>query len=468
MTEPDKRKRHWFLWSAAVLLVLAGCLFWVMQRSATARWERYLADLDKQGHPIHIDQIKPVFDSPEQNAATHLLRASARPWISSSTWTQDENWWDATSLAELSSRVRELSTSEINAIRQELRENIEVVEHLEAAAACKGLFVDDKDLEFDGRFDNDVISPALKDQMHFLSLAASIELIQGDPVLGMRLTRTLFGVSNTLLAGSQHGRVNLYGLLVGDRIGAPLKILLESNRIEESDFLRELIAQLYKEDLTESVRLFLVGDRIRSASFTSKMLQGDFPKAIHYILREETPFERFQKRTRFRLSKSQFVNLAVETQERFIEMEQKLATGDIRWLAMEEARNSVQMDATEAAVPWTMIPNEWDPRSVFEYMASEILRSVKFEAHRNLGAVALAWRAYGLDHGEWPETIEDLVPDYFDSVPIDPFTGQLFRITRDPDGGFTFISVGSGFREEKGRDWTSWNIPADVQPGGAP
>ena len=44
----------------------------------------------------------------------------------------------------------------------------------------------------------------------------------------------------------------------------------------------------------------------------------------------------------------------------------------------------------------------------------------------------VAMAAYRLDHGDWPEAIDPLVPDYLESVPIDPATGLPFEYEHTP------------------------------------
>ncbi len=42
-------------------------------------------------------------------------------------------------------------------------------------------------------------------------------------------------------------------------------------------------------------------------------------------------------------------------------------------------------------------------------------------ANERMAAVGLAMRLYALDHGDWPEQLEELVPDYLPALPRDPF-----------------------------------------------
>ena len=40
---------------------------------------------------------------------------------------------------------------------------------------------------------------------------------------------------------------------------------------------------------------------------------------------------------------------------------------------------------------------------------------------------ALACRSYRDRHGDWPEKLDDLVPEFLDKVPLDPFDGKPLR-----------------------------------------
>lgn len=52
-----------------------------------------------------------------------------------------------------------------------------------------------------------------------------------------------------------------------------------------------------------------------------------------------------------------------------------------------------------------------------------------FELNRAITATEcmVAMAGYRLDHGEWPETIDALVPRYLDRIPLDPVTGQAME-----------------------------------------
>lgn len=54
----------------------------------------------------------------------------------------------------------------------------------------------------------------------------------------------------------------------------------------------------------------------------------------------------------------------------------------------------------------------------------------------------LAMASYRLDTGAWPETLDQLVPDYLDEHPQDPLTGKLLEYRHDPGTAPTLESFG--------------------------
>ncbi|MCA9101103.1 MAG: hypothetical protein KDA63_08140, partial [Planctomycetales bacterium] len=66
-------------------------------------------------------------------------------------------------------------------------------------------------------------------------------------------------------------------------------------------------------------------------------------------------------------------------------------------------------------------------------------------------AVELALRAFQLEHGQFPATLGELVPEYIDHLPSDPFdpSGGPLRYTRTDDG-YLLYSVGADGRDNGG------------------
>src|SRR5262249_48752194 len=52
---------------------------------------------------------------------------------------------------------------------------------------------------------------------------------------------------------------------------------------------------------------------------------------------------------------------------------------------------------------------------------------------RQTGRTGLAVAAYRRKHGQYPERLEQLVPEFSPSAPVDPRDGQPLRVKRSPD-----------------------------------
>jgi hypothetical protein len=68
---------------------------------------------------------------------------------------------------------------------------------------------------------------------------------------------------------------------------------------------------------------------------------------------------------------------------------------------------------------------------------------------------ALALRLYRKENGRYPENLQQLVPKYLPSMPIDPYDGKPLRY-RKLQKGFKVWSVGGNRKDDGGvkvRDW---------------
>jgi hypothetical protein len=74
--------------------------------------------------------------------------------------------------------------------------------------------------------------------------------------------------------------------------------------------------------------------------------------------------------------------------------------------------------------------------------------------------VLLAVRLYWLDHGKLPVTLDDLVPGYLKSVPLDAYDGKPLRYS---PANKVIYSVGKELMD-KGGDISDGNKDGDRQP----
>ncbi len=88
------------------------------------------------------------------------------------------------------------------------------------------------------------------------------------------------------------------------------------------------------------------------------------------------------------------------------------------------------------------IPTYVDTPEIVNVLSSLIMpatgsvRMAEFRnlTHRRLAATALAIRLYEADHGRIPDTLEALVPNYLNELPIDPMTNDRRPLSYKPEG----------------------------------
>lgn len=83
------------------------------------------------------------------------------------------------------------------------------------------------------------------------------------------------------------------------------------------------------------------------------------------------------------------------------------------------------------------------------------------EMFEQLEPVALAIGAYRAEHGEYPQTLNLLVPDYLADIPVDIFSQEPIRYRRDPDASVIY-SVGTNQRDDGGIDEKEDGRPEDL------
>lgn len=78
-----------------------------------------------------------------------------------------------------------------------------------------------------------------------------------------------------------------------------------------------------------------------------------------------------------------------------------------------------------------------------------------------LSYCAFALAAWKADHGDYPDQLNQLMPDYLTIIPIDNHTGQPL-IYRRSDTGYRLYSLGVNLRDDDGFTLTDTNETDDI------
>jgi len=126
-----------------------------------------------------------------------------------------------------------------------------------------------------------------------------------------------------------------------------------------------------------------------------------------------------------------------------------------------------------------------DPGELWNWDPSRSLQTtLRMEAARDVVVAAIALKRFQLKHGQWPESLAEVVPEFLPSVPIDSYDGKPLRYHPNGDGTYWLYCVGDdgvddggdptcppsagssslGWLNPKARDWV-WPQPATAAEG---
>jgi hypothetical protein len=96
------------------------------------------------------------------------------------------------------------------------------------------------------------------------------------------------------------------------------------------------------------------------------------------------------------------------------------------------------------------------------YQLPALRKAIQAEIARNVVVTAIALRRYQLRHHHLPDTLDELVPDFVESVPTDCMDGQPLRYRRNADGRFLLYSVGDNGQDDGGNPaWERTDVTTD-------
>jgi hypothetical protein len=130
----------------------------------------------------------------------------------------------------------------------------------------------------------------------------------------------------------------------------------------------------------------------------------------------------------------------------------RIARFETKWyLPLADAKNKVALpksaERAEDAVDQEHGMNQTTPFNWFEKMvlpslASAVKKFAIAQSSVDLARTAIALERYRLAHGEYPESLDVLAPQFIAQVPHDVIGGQPLKYRRTDDGQFVLYSVG--------------------------
>ena len=112
-------------------------------------------------------------------------------------------------------------------------------------------------------------------------------------------------------------------------------------------------------------------------------------------------------------------------------------------IALTEAAN--RLDAAVPALPRTQVI----VRTIMPSLSRAVALHHRITAHLRSAKAVLAAERFRLDTGRLPKSLEELVPTYFEALPVDPFTATPLRFAVS-DEGIVIYSIGEDLVDDGG------------------
>lgn len=278
-----------------------------------------------------------------------------------------------------------------------------------------------------------------------LANEAALKAYQGDKPASIRAIRAIFGIvhsfENEPVQISQFVRLAHQGTAICT-IQALLPMLSLSD--EEVLELRELIRQV---DFGRALQISLLGERANAVD----LLLSDDPRGTLGKDDDEPqppPNGRRFARTRDLIFYLRRVRSLIEASRL------SGATRRAELVGVErELEDFFDSDAA-TTYPWSNF--------FLRNICTMIVHSLKCEAHAMTGDTALAALLYRRKTGTPPVQLQDLVPDYMPTVPLDPFDGGPLRYRADGQR-FVVYSIGPDGADDGGVPFKELDQPYDIE-----
>jgi hypothetical protein len=133
-----------------------------------------------------------------------------------------------------------------------------------------------------------------------------------------------------------------------------------------------------------------------------------------------------------------------QSEATFLEQSEEIIDASLKWKPGAWANIRRMFASTDRPWPVTLIP------MFLSYTESECVRPLRVSARVQVLRCVLAARQYQQQTGQWARTLDELVPDYLDGIPSDPFTGTPLQYQLR-QGGRAIFSVGRDLQASQER-----------------
>ena len=423
-TRPGKKRRA--MWWLILIVLVAGLLWFTWFRwSVSRRLAAQIASLESQGYPVTLDQLDAWYQLPDgaNNGADDYTEA----FVWRVAWNNDvRSSLPIVGSASLPEPNMPLDPNMLALMQDYLADNAKAMAWLDQGAQCEHV-------RWPGDYRDGIMlqMPWLSDirecgRLYAIKMLIAIE--QGDSVAVVRSWS-----SGMALAGSLEQIPSLIGQLVRLSCMGTLRGTLERG-LARLEFTDEQLVQL--------------SDRLASAMEVDSLIRATAGEVCFMLdgLQNTTPeFGDEMGFTRFMLVPYRLAGLMHRDLCEYLALNEIMLNP--RPTSMQEFLTAGKLAQKKAqAVPKSHLML----RMVLPALGSITRVYSRHYAGQISTQTALAALRYDLKYQHLPEKIDGLIPEFMDTMPVDPFDGESVRYVKRYKG-FIVYSVGEDGQDNGGR-----------------
>jgi len=436
---PGKRRKVTFFRVMVVLLLVFGCVFAIYRFHLRSKLNAKIEAIRAAGHPVTWAELDKWYSIPvdAENAAYTITDA-----FSCYVKSQDDKLLPLPGRVGLPPRTEPLSEETRVVVVQFITDNKETLELLHVGSAIEHC-------RYPVDYTAGIETPAphfqeTREAAMLLEIEGILHAENNEPDLAAKSATAALGIARSLSKEPTQISQLVRGACQRYTVSSLVRII---NRTEFTDEqLAGLSRTLIEAEGIDGMTRALVGERCVMLTIL-KMSPTEMSRVLSLLagLKQSSNF--VSKLGAMKLALNKFAGLTdrsliilLDLFEDYIEAS-RLPVDDRR-----EIIGKIDVRCREAAKRDSLLA-----RLYIGNLSGIGERNLICIAQLRAARAALAIQRYRLANDRLPDTLDDLVPDYLDAVPIDPFDGEQLRYKK-LEVGFVVYSIGEDKDDDGGKE----------------
>ena len=427
-TDPEKIRKLKISNVLIILLLVGASAFALFRLSLRYKLRARIDAIRAAGYPVTCAELDKWYTIPEnvENAAYTLMDAFSYY----KKWNNDKSEsLPVIGRAKLPPRTEPLGEEMKGLITQYIADNNEALKLLHAGAAIEHCrYPIDLNAGFEAAIPD---LHEIKTAAGLLKLEAILHAENGDDELAVRSAISIFGIARSLangpVLGSQIVHISCRGIAT-----TTIEYCINRHELTDEQLIR-LIDCVHNAELISDISCAFVGERCIGLSFFKA------PDSVNPDLIDGIPLHPVLELCKAAGMVDADAIIYLDLMDEYIKSAQ---------LPVHKRQEAVKVIDTRFISTSKV-------HILLYAMMPPLLRITTIElrtiARLRTARIGLAIERYRLAAGKPPDTLEDLVPAYLDSVPRDPFDGNELRY-RKLEVGFVVYSIGEDLSDDGGKE----------------